>query len=141
MTYAADTTVSPEKSQYEIKKVLTKYKASAFAFAESKEKAVIQFEMHNRRVKFVLPLTIPKKNSWDKISQNQIDQKIRTKWRCLLLVIKAKLESVESQITTFEEEFLAHILLPNGSTVGETVIPEIEASYQNKSMPLLLGMK
>jgi len=57
------------------------------------------------------------------------------------LAIKAKLECVEAGITTLEQEFMAHILLPNGSTVGEVVLPEIEASYQNKTMPPLLGMR
>jgi hypothetical protein len=41
-------------------------------------------------------------------------QAYHQRWRALALAIKA----VESGIATFEEEFLAHIALPNGSTVG-----------------------
>ena len=52
---------------------------------------------------------------------------------------KAKLEAVESGIATFEEEFMAHIVMPNGKTVGEMALPLIESAYKtNKHVPLLL---
>lgn len=35
----------------------------------------------------------------------------RRRWRALLLGIKAKLEYVQSGIATFDEEFLAHIVI------------------------------
>ena len=41
----------------------------------------------------------------------------RRRWRCLLLAIKAKLEAVASGISTFEEEFLAHIVTSSGLTI------------------------
>jgi len=144
MGYAEKTTVPVDRSQSEIKRVLAKYNASAFAFAENKEMAMIQFEISGKRVKFILPLpvygtAVNKKNYT--ASQKEVDQMCRSKWRSLALAIKAKLECVEAGITTLEQEFMAHILLPNGSTVGEVVLPEIEASYQNKTMPPLLGMR
>jgi hypothetical protein len=52
----------------------------------------------------------------------------------LLLVIKAKLESVENNIATFEEEFLAHIVLPNDKTVADYVVPQVAAMYQTGRM-------
>ena len=60
------------------------------------------------------------------------------RWRALLLVVKAKLEAVEAEIATFEEEFLPHIVLPNGRTVGEMALPEIERAYQGGRTPALL---
>jgi len=54
------------------------------------------------------------------------------------LVIKAKLEAVEARITVFEDEFLAHIVLANGETAGEYMIPQIEAAYQSGRTPPLL---
>jgi len=54
------------------------------------------------------------------------------------LVIKAKLEAVETGITTFQDEFLAHIMLPDGSTVSEFVGPQLEIAYENGEMPRLL---
>ena len=55
-----------------------------------------------------------------------------------LLVIKAKLEAVEAQISTIEDEFLAHIALPDGRTVGEWLGPQLGAVYAQHAMPALL---
>jgi hypothetical protein len=62
----------------------------------------------------------------------------RQRWRALALAIKAKLEAVESGIATFEEEFMAYIVLPDGQTVGEFLSPQIEAAYSSGRMPPLL---
>ena len=63
---------------------------------------------------------------------------MRQRWRALALVIKAKLEAVEADITTLEAEFLAHIALPSGATVGEWVGPQLDAVYGSGEMPALL---
>ena len=56
----------------------------------------------------------------------------------LALVIKAKLEAVAAQISTVEEEFLAHICLPDGSTVGDWAAPQLAIAYERGSMPALM---
>lgn len=66
------------------------------------------------------------------------EKAMRQRWRALALVVKAKLEAVESGITTFEDEFLAHIVLPDGSTVGEFMVPQIELAYRTAVMPSVL---
>lgn len=133
--YAKYTTVSPEKSKFEIENILKKYGATSFASGWSGASATIAFEAKGRRVKFVLPLPDPKKF----YSQEKREQAIRQKWRCLALAIKAKLEVVESGIATFEEEFMAHVVLPNGNTVGKWMEPQIKTAYESGQMPLLLG--
>lgn len=95
---------------------------------------MIMFELGGKRIKFTLPLP----SSVD-LSTKKWEQLHRTRWRCLLLAIKAKLECVESKITTLEQEFMAHIMLPNGSTVGETMLPQIEKTYTSGKMPPMLG--
>ncbi len=67
----------------------------------------------------------------------EYEKATRRIWRALLLVIKAKLEAVESGISEFEEEFLAHIVLPDGRTVGEFIRPEVAIAYETKKMPPL----
>lgn len=140
--YAEKTSVPIDRSQGEIKKILTKYGASAFAFAETVEKAMVQFEMSGRRIKFLLPMPVKHKTK-DKrgylMSQSQVDQLTRSRWRSLVLAIKAKLECVEAGITTLEQEFLAHIVLPNGQTVGDAMVGQIETAYKEQRMPPLLG--
>lgn len=141
MSYAENTKVPIDRSQGEIRKILSKHGATAFAFAENESKALLQFEIANRRIKFMLPMPQKYSKNASAASIKTYEQLCRARWRCLVLVIKAKMECVESGITTLEQEFMAHIVLPNGSTVGDVVLPEIAASYQDREMPLLLGMK
>jgi hypothetical protein len=54
------------------------------------------------------------------------------------LLIKAKLEAVESEISTVETEFMTWMVLPNGETVGQWMMPQLEAIYQSGKMPPLL---
>ena len=97
---------------------------------------MIGFRAHKRNVRFELTLPDPNKSR----SITAHEQEVRRRWRALALVVKAKLEAVASNITTFEEEFMAHIVMPDGRTVGQHVRPQIEASYASgKVVPLLLG--
>ena len=73
--------------------------------------------MNGRGVKFILPY--PKLSHFR--YQAAHDQAVRQRWRALFLVIKAKLEAVESEIVLFEDEFLPHFILPGGMTVAEKI--------------------
>lgn len=63
---------------------------------------------------------------------------MRRRWRALSLSIKAKLETVASGISEFETEFMAYMVLPNGKTVAENILPEIARAYETGKMPKLL---
>ena len=143
MSFAKNTKVNVGRSQAEIRKTLSAYKASGFAFAEQQGKAVIFFEMKNRRIRFTFNLPVYGKWKMPKTGyiggEKHCEQEERRLWRCALLAIKSKLECVESGITTFEQEFLAHMVLPNNRTVGDEVLPQIEDSYASGQMPPLLG--
>jgi hypothetical protein len=149
MQYAKDTSVSSEKSQAEIRKTLTKYGATKFAYVEEEERAAIMFEVENRRIRFILPLPDPNDEQFFRIARRyerrstqaarqKWEQACRQRWRALVLAIKAKLEVVESGIATFEEEFLAYVVMPDGQTVGDLVLPNIDKAYMTNSMPPLL---
>jgi hypothetical protein len=56
-------------------------------------------------------------------------QQIRSRWRALLLVIKAKLEAVDIGILTAEDAFMAETILPDRQTVAEYMRPHIESAY------------
>lgn len=150
--YAENTSVSVEGSKAEIERLLQRYGADQFISGWDQKKAYILFRMADRQVKFELPL--PDKNDPEftctpsrrqKRSESKAfeawEQGCRRKWRALALVVKAKLEAVESGITTFQDEFLAHVMLPDGSTVSEFIIPQIEIAYENGEMPRLLTWK
>lgn len=145
--YASDTTVSPDKSRAEIERTLSRYGATSFMYGWDPERAIVAFEMNSRRLKFMLPLPDKEQFRRTKVKrqlrtpeaqQRAFDQAVRQRWRALALVIKAKLEAVEAGIALFDEEFLAHIVLPNGQTVGEYVVPQVQLAYENGRMPALL---
>lgn len=149
--FAAETSVSAEKSRGEIETTLIRYGADQFMYGWDGDKAVVGFRMDGRQVRFLLPmpdktddefkLTPSKKYERSDVDQLRAwEQATRQRWRALALVVKAKLEAVESGITTFEDEFLAHIVLPNGSTVGGFMRPQIEEAYRSAKMPDMLAI-
>lgn len=148
MAYASNTSVPVERSRAEIEKLLNSHKCSKFMAGVDHEahRATVQFQAHNRIVKFEIELPNPNdakfkkmKNRWAERNASGIaklvEQEERTKWRALLLVVKAKLEAVESGIATFEDEFLAHVLLPNQQTVAEYIGPTVAQIYETGRMP------
>jgi len=66
------------------------------------------------------------------------EQACRQRWRALALAIKAKLEAVESGITGFEEEFLSHIIMADGKTIGEHIVPQVAQLCSPAALPPLL---
>jgi hypothetical protein len=133
VTYAAATSVSPEKTRGHIERELRRYGATSFAYGTEIGRAMIGFQTKERRIRFVLPLAPPVKST-----VKQEEQFIRSRWRALLLSIKAKLEAVESGIETFDEAFMPHIVMPNGQTMAEHSLPYIKEAYSTGKMPPLL---
>lgn len=149
MIYAQDTSVSVEKSRAEVERTLQRYGATKFMYGCDTAKAVICFEAKGKMVKFELPL--PDRNDpkfrvtphrrhrrTDEETYLAWEQACRTRWRALALCVKAKLEAVASGITSFESEFLAHFVMPNGQTLGEVAIPQLEEATKAGRMPQLL---
>jgi hypothetical protein len=145
--YASSTQVSSEKSRAEIERTLRKYGATAFGYATQGRIAAIQFEIAGRRILFKLTLPDPNSRGFTHssrgprtkaLSATAWEQACRQRWRALALVIKAKLEAVESGITTVEAEFLAHTIMPNGQTVGEWALPQVARLYETGQMPPML---
>lgn len=145
MTYAQDTKVSSDKSRNEIERTLRRYDASEFQYGWNATEARVGFAIANRRVLFKLPmpdrtddqftLTPTGRDRSHAAAEDAYEQAVRQRWRALALVIKAKLEAVEAGITTVENEFLAHILLADGSTVAEHVAPRLALAYDTDSVP------
>ena len=146
--YAENTAVSSDRSRAEIENILARYGANRFMYGWDPESAVIAFEMHGRRIQFRLPLPDRDAKEFTQTPTGRpraatqvaeaYEQAVRQRWRALALVIKAKLEAVDAGITVFEDEFMAHIVLPSGETVGHWMRPQIEASYRSGTMPPLL---
>lgn len=144
MTYAEKTEVAPERSRAEIERTLNRYGADSFAYVSAPDRGAVAFRMEGRAVRFEVPLpTDPAEFRRTKGGQTRtsrqmeaaLEAEVRRRWRALLLCLKGKLEAVESGITTFEEEFLAHLVLPSGATVGQAFAPELARADEAGVMP------
>lgn len=150
--YASKTEVPVVNTKAEIEAIVEKYGAGQFLSGWSGECAVIGFTMAERQIKFVLPMPDKTDKAFTHFKNSggylQLradgpalaawEQACRSRWRALLLVIKAKLEAVEIGISTIENEFLANIVMPNGQTVGEMAREPIAIAYQSGKMGNLL---
>lgn len=147
--YASETTVSTDASRAEIERTLGRYGADAFVYAQDRGNVTIMFRMSGRMVRFQLALPDRGEKRFTHHSRGRRDsdaawkvweQACRQRWRALALVIKAKLEAVSAGITTVEDEFLAHTMLADGRTVGETIRPALDEHVRiGGRAPLLLA--
>ena len=133
MAYAEKTTVPVSKTRIEIEELIRSHGAGQFVSGYNGNRVVIGFTAENRQVRFVVDIPSGK-------TDKQTEQIERQRWRALLLVIKAKFEAIESGISCFDDEFMAHIVLPDGQTIAEYMVPQIEAAYTTGKMPELLPM-
>lgn len=146
--YAANTEVSEHKSREEIERTLVRYGAGGFSYGWKGDRAMIGFEMQGRLIRIELKMPNREDEAFTispmgrtrtaEAAQKEYQQALRQRWRALALVVKAKLEAIDSDISTFEQEFAAHIVLPDGRTVGEWIIPQIREVYRTGEMPPML---
>ncbi|MEM9027083.1 MAG: hypothetical protein AAGC70_01820 [Pseudomonadota bacterium] len=147
--YAADTSVSVAKTRADLEVLLDRYGAESVMLGRSTTEAIVGWMMRERKIIIRMKLPDPQAEEFKRTpSRNKVrtreaahaawEQACRSRWRALHLAIKAKLEAVEVGITTFEEEFLAHIVMPDGRPVGEHVLPGVSLAYRDgKVTPLL----
>ena len=147
MAYAEKTSISVARTKAEIEDLVQKYGADQFVSGYRENIGVIGFSLADRQIRFLLPL--PQKEDFlftpgrgqrrtEAAAHTAWEQACMSRWRALDLIIKAKLEAVEAGISTIEREFLADIVLPDGSTTGEWMIPQIKDAYLTGHMPPLL---
>ena len=146
-TYAANTVVSTARTREEIERTLTRYGATGFMYGWRHGEATIAFTTKDRQVRFLLPMPDRNDARFQKTPtgrprrssaiEAEYEQAVRQRWRALSLVIKAKLQAVESGIVTFEDEFAMHTVLPDGHTVRDYVLPAITEAYASGTVPAL----
>lgn len=146
MRYAKDTEVSADRTRAEIEKTLIRYGATSFLYGSETAGAVIMFEFQKRQVRFLLKLASrdsfyqsPTGRSRTQSSaEAAYDKAVRQKWRALLLIIKGRLEGIESDIESFERAFMSYIMLPNGQTVADWLQPQIKEALETGRMPKMI---
>ncbi len=148
-TYAKTTTVSVEKSKAEIERALKRWGATAFMFAWEGDRNLVAFKYNGLEAR--IPIPMPDRHSDEVVrtpvtretrtrdaQERAYDQALRQRWRAMLLIVKAKLEAIEAEITTFEQEFLPYFVLPDGRTVSDAMMPGIYGALEAGQMPPML---
>lgn len=146
-SYAKETSVPVAKTKQEIEMLLERYGASQFISGWDENRAVIGFSIDGRQVKITLPMLNIDDFSYSESGRARTessqrasyDQSTRSRWRGLLLVIKAKLEAVSAGISTVEREFLSDVVLPDGQTFHEWARPQLKIAYEEGKMPKLIS--
>lgn len=124
-TFAARTKVPVSQSRHEIEQTLRRYGADAFGYGQDGNRAVVTFRLAGRMMRVVIDLP-------------EDPQHERSRWRSLGLVIKAKCEAIDAGIESVEQAWMPYVLLPDGTTVGEHLVPQITTAYETGDMPPLL---
>jgi hypothetical protein len=138
MAYAEQTKVPFEQSVMDIMKMIRRAGAEQVGQMEDTRFFAVQFTLGERMIRFRVPFptveempdrdgygrTLPPSKRAEKLGQAK-----RQKGRALMLVIKAKLESVESGVETIEQAFLANVVMADGLTVYERIAAPIAIEY------------
>jgi hypothetical protein len=96
-----------------------------------REVVIVGFKMKTEGGERAIQLEIPMPHEREFNSRTATGSKAkaeaatRQRWRAVVLVLKAKLEAVASGISTLEAEFLANVVLGNGLTVGQAILPRL----------------
>lgn len=144
--YAADTSVSIDRTQGQIERLLADAGATSFVRGWQDGRVALGFTIQNRQVRIDLPMpeladvarTPTGLRRTEAQARAELVKEERRRWRSLFAVLKAKLVAVEDGISTIEREFLADVVLPDGSTVGQWSARQLEATYATAQMPALL---
>lgn len=148
-TYAKGTTVSEQASRNEIERTLERFGATGYIYGRQEDVAMIAFQFDGRHIRFILPiphlddpqfLYTPGRHIRRTAVQVRAEhkKKVWELWRALANSILAKLAAIEAGISTTDQEFLSHIVLPGGRTVGERLEIELDEITQTGIMPPLL---
>lgn len=148
-TYAATTSVPVSKSRTEIEETLARFGASGFGYFNRGDQIQIAFEIDDIRV--VMKMNLPDKEQFrrdkrgylrmEHVIEKDWEQSCRQRWRTLANGVKAKLALVDDGISTIEREFLSDIALPDGSTVGDRIVPTIRETASTGLLPSLMPGK
>lgn len=126
--FAEDTKTPVATTQAEIKKWLKTAGADQVGVLEAATMGSIGFRLGGRYYRLTVP-TPQGRNA---------AQEERRAWRLMLLLTRAKLESVKAGASTIEREFMAETIMPDGSTFGDVAEPQLALAYSSGKMPTQL---
>ena len=153
--YASTTQVSVERTKMEIDALLAKHGATSRGIAVNDTEGTASIGFVRGGLKYRLSVPLPKVEvlkkaekprgwpSWgeerrEEWVRKEWEQRCRTRWRSMLLLLKAKFEAVGMGVSNVEKEFMADSVLPDGQTVEQTLGAEIAKALSSGKMPTLM---
>ena len=132
--YAKKTTVPVARSKQNIEELLESYGIEESFSGRSPRGDGIGWKYKGKVYKMSVP--VPSK---DDKTDKQYEQEMRQRWRILYMSMKMKFEEIDAGVISFEDQFLAQMSLPDGSTVADFMrLPENLKRIERTQMPKLL---
>lgn len=145
--YAEGTTVPVSRTKVEIANLLEAHGAKKYGVMSDADQGltVLMCELEGRMLRFEVYAVDSAQFEQTASGRSRTPEAIKKacateekrRWRAQLLILKAKLEAIAGGDATVDSEFLAHIMLPNGGTVGQAMGPKLDAAYRTGEMPTL----
>ena len=133
--YAKNTTVPVARSKQKIEELLVSYGIEESFMGRSPRGDGIGWKYKGK----VYKMNVPTPNQNDFNTENQYQQAIRQRWRILYMSMKMKFEEIDAGVISFEDQFLAQMSLPDGTTVADFMrLPDNIARLEKTKMPRLL---
>ena len=132
--YAKNTSVPVARSKQKIEELLVSYGIKESFMGRSPRGDGIGWKYEGKVYKKNVPMP-----SKDDKTEKQYEQEVRQRWRILYMSLKMKFEEIEAGVESFEDQFLAQMCLPDGSTVADFMkLPNNIARLKKTEMPKLL---
>lgn len=155
MKFATNTGVDVTRSRAELERLVLQNGAKMFTVSVNDDAglASIAFKLQNHALLFELKLPQRNEKAFTQYKLGSVvklrtpeqayklwEQACRSRWRALLLAVKAKLVAVSEGVETFEEAFLSSIVVNDaGRTArfGPLAVKAIVESYSTGRLPQL----
>jgi len=134
--YAEGTTVPAARSRAEIERLLLGHGATDFGYIKTQAGEQVMCTLGGMTL--LWRVTPPDDRAFGTTPTGRrrkadaaakaVEDEYKRRWRAVLLLIKAKLEVIESGVLRAEEVFLPERVLPSGQTVAEAALPQIEGA-------------
>ncbi len=136
-----NTAIRPEKSQADITRELDRYGIYEVQHTNQKDRFSVAFrvELKEMPIPLMVRIDVPYNKEKDKEDNNGWKRQ-RVLYRVLFYYTKALLNTWDSGLKTFTEIFMPHLVMPNGGTLEQMLLPKIEKAITEgkiKDIPLL----
>lgn len=135
--FAQGTGVSVDRSIAQIRQLVIRFGADKFALATGRRSATVAFSYKGRPVKFDLALPDQEDTRFQTTPTGRPrraadapmrawEMACREKWRSLHLLLKALFVAIEDGLIDFDRAFMHDIVMPDGRTVGQKLLPVVQ---------------